>query len=161
MPSPVALDSPPAQDPYHDAGQAHGLAFSVLPPTKPPGSLKNMYKQLARDVPGFVPPTTGYVPRTRVAPALTPPTRDLTPVARAGVLWLNTALTVRAHKAGSHTKKGWEHFTDAVLGAVLAHADGVRRPLVFFAWGLPAQKTCERLRIDEVRGLVFCLRTVR
>ncbi|KAF8434982.1 uracil-DNA glycosylase-like protein [Boletus edulis BED1] len=123
----------PRQDPYHNIGQAHGLSFSVLPPTKLPGSLKNIYKQLASDIPAFSPPKTG----------------DFTPLAKAGVLWLNTCLTVRAHKANSHAKKGWESFTDAVLNAVLDRANDTGRGVVFFAWGLPAQKTCERLRIDE------------
>ncbi|KAG8217259.1 uracil-DNA glycosylase-like protein [Butyriboletus roseoflavus] len=127
------------QDPYHDVGQAHGLSFSVLPPTKLPGSLKNIYKQLASDVPAFSPPQTG----------------DLTPLAKSGVLWLNTCLTVRAHKANSHAKKGWETFTDAVLDAVLTHANDTGRGVVFFAWGFAAQKTCERLRIDEQKHLVL------
>ncbi|KAL4065263.1 uracil-DNA glycosylase, partial [Scleroderma citrinum] len=125
------------QDPYHNTGQAHGLSFSVLPPTKLPGSLKNIYKQLSNDIPEFKPPTTG----------------NLTPLARAGVLWLNTCLTVRAHAANSHAKKGWESFTDAVIQAVLNREDG--KGVVFFAWGLPAQKTCERLSIDEKKHLVL------
>ncbi|KAF8141233.1 uracil-DNA glycosylase [Boletus edulis] len=127
------------QDPYHNIGQAHGLSFSVLPPTKLPGSLKNIYKQLASDIPAFSPPKTG----------------DFTPLAKAGVLWLNTCLTVRAHNANSHAKKGWESFTDAVLNAVLDRANDTGRGVVFFAWGLPAQKTCERLRIDEKKHLVL------
>ncbi|KAF8842512.1 uracil-DNA glycosylase [Paxillus ammoniavirescens] len=125
------------QDPYHNVGQAHGLSFSVLPPTKLPGSLKNIYKQLSDDIPSFKPPKTG----------------DLTPLAKAGVLWLNTCLTVRAHNANSHSKKGWESFTDAVIKAVLERRGG--RGVVFFAWGLPAQKTCARLGIDEERHLVL------
>lgn len=125
------------QDPYHNTGQAHGLSFSVLPPTKLPGSLKNIYKQLSVDVPAFKPPLIG----------------DLTPLAKAGVLWLNTCLTVRAHTANSHSKKGWESFTDAVIKAVLDREDD--RGVVFFAWGLPAQKTCERLGIDEEKHLVL------
>ncbi|KAG9318196.1 uracil-DNA glycosylase-like protein [Chiua virens] len=131
------------QDPYHDVGQAHGLSFSVLPPTKLPGSLKNIYKQLSNDIPGFSPPKTG----------------DLTPLAKAGVLWLNTSLTVQAHNANSHAKKGWESFTDAVLRAVLSrHACPVENShagVVLFAWGLPAQKTCERLCINEKTHLVL------
>lgn len=125
------------QDPYHNTGQAHGLSFSVLPPTKLPGSLKNIYKQLSIDVPTFSPPSIG----------------DLTPLARAGVLWLNTCLTVRAHTPNSHSKKGWESFTDAVIKAVLDREGG--RGVVVFAWGLPAQKTCERLGIDEDKHLVL------
>ncbi|KAG2032596.1 uracil-DNA glycosylase, partial [Suillus americanus] len=120
------------QDPYHNVGQAHGLSFSVLPPTKLPGSLRNIYKQLSSDIPTFKVPTSG----------------DLTPMAKAGVLWLNTCMTVRAHNANSHSKKGWETFTDAVIRAVLDRSDG--RGVVFFAWGLPAQKLCDRLGIDEL-----------
>ncbi|KIM55933.1 hypothetical protein SCLCIDRAFT_133680, partial [Scleroderma citrinum Foug A] len=125
------------QDPYHNIGQAHGLSFSVLPPTKLPGSLKNIYKQLSLDIPEFNTPATG----------------DLTPLARVGVLWLNTCLTVRAHVANSHAKKGWESFTDAVLQAVLDRNDD--NGVVFLAWGLPAQKTCGRLSIDEKKHLVL------
>ncbi|KIJ63259.1 hypothetical protein HYDPIDRAFT_29521 [Hydnomerulius pinastri MD-312] len=125
------------QDPYHNVGQAHGLSFSVLPPTKLPGSLKNIYKQLSADIPSFTPPKTG----------------DLSPLAKAGVLWLNTVLTVRAHKANSHAKKGWESFTDAVIKAVLERGDG--RGVVFFAWGLPAQQTIGRLGINEDKHLVL------
>ncbi|KAG1790885.1 uracil-DNA glycosylase [Suillus plorans] len=125
------------QDPYHNVGQAHGLSFSVLPPTKLPGSLRNIYKQLSSDIPTFKVPTSG----------------DLTPMAKAGVLWLNTCLTVRAHNANSHSKKGWETFTDAVIRAVLDRPDG--RGVVFFAWGLPAQKLYDRLGIDEKKHLVL------
>lgn len=79
-------------------------------------------------------------------------------MASQGVLWLNTALTVRAHKAGSHSKKGWEVFTLEVLRQVLhrklggndADAGEQREGVVFMAWGLPAQKTCEKLNIDKV-----------
>ncbi|KAL0070582.1 uracil DNA glycosylase [Marasmius tenuissimus] len=121
------------QDPYHNVGQAHGLSFSVLPPTKPPGSLKNIYKQIAADVPSFVIPKTSG---------------DLTKLAELGVLWLNTALTVRAHKAGSHSGKGWENLTLEAVKTVMnrENSNGV----VFMAWGLPAQKTCQKLGIDEV-----------
>ncbi|KAK0442979.1 uracil-DNA glycosylase-like protein [Armillaria borealis] len=120
------------QDPYHNVGQAHGLSFSVLPPTKIPGSLRNIYKQLANDIPSFVIPQTG----------------DLSPIARSGVLWLNTSLTVRAHKAYSHAGKGWEMFTAQVIRAVTSRADG--KGVVFMAWGLPAQKTCDKIGIDEL-----------
>ncbi|KAF7305155.1 Uracil-DNA glycosylase [Mycena kentingensis (nom. inval.)] len=123
------------QDPYHDVGQAHGLSFSVLPPTKVPGSLRNIYKQIQTDYPSFVPPTTG----------------DLTPLATAGVLWLNTSLTVQAHRAASHSKKGWEQFTQQALQCVAKRDRGV----VFMAWGLPAQKTVELLDVDESRHLIL------
>ncbi|KAJ7578399.1 uracil-DNA glycosylase-like protein [Mycena floridula] len=124
------------QDPYHNVGQAHGLAFSVLPPTKPPGSLKNIYKQLATDIPSFVTPKSG----------------DLSPVAKLGVLWLNTCLTVRAHNANSHAGKGWEKFTEQVIRTV---AENRERGVVFMAWGLHAQKTCDKIGIDETRHLLL------
>ncbi|TFK45995.1 uracil-DNA glycosylase [Heliocybe sulcata] len=125
------------QDPYHDVGQAHGLAFSVLPPTKVPPSLRNIYKQIKTDVPSFSIPTSG----------------DLTPLAKQGVLWLNACLTVRAHKANSHSGKGWETFTSEVLRAVLSRESG--RGVVVFAWGIPAQKTCDKVGIDEQKHLVL------
>ena len=86
------------QDPYHDDGQAHGLAFSVKPGIKTPPSLLNMYKEL-RDELGLYIPNNGY----------------LVPWARQGVLLLNTALTVRAHQANSHKGMGWETFTDNII----------------------------------------------
>ncbi|KDQ59586.1 hypothetical protein JAAARDRAFT_175017 [Jaapia argillacea MUCL 33604] len=124
------------QDPYHDVGQAHGLAFSVLPPTKLPPSLRNIYKQIATDIPSFVIPKTG----------------DLTPLAKEGILWLNTSLTVRAHKANSHANKGWNTFTCEVIRAVTARKS---KGVVIFAWGLPAQKTCSAIGIDEKKHLVL------
>ncbi|TFK30386.1 uracil-DNA glycosylase [Coprinopsis marcescibilis] len=127
------------QDPYHDDGQAHGLSFSVLPPNAPPPSLRNIYKQIASDYPGFVPPKKNG---------------DLSPLASQGVLWLNTSLTVRAHKAGSHAKKGWETFTTQVMRTVLER-EGDISGVVFLAWGLPAQKTCAALKIDKKKHLLL------
>ncbi|KAF5373140.1 hypothetical protein D9758_001573 [Tetrapyrgos nigripes] len=125
------------QDPYHNVGQAHGLSFSVLPPTKPPGSLKNIYKQMATDIPSFSAPKQG----------------DLTALAKLGVLWLNTSLTVQAHKAGSHSGKGWETFTAKALKAVVSRPES--SGVVFMAWGLPAQKTCDKIGIDQTKHLVL------
>ncbi|KAF9056694.1 uracil-DNA glycosylase-like protein [Panaeolus papilionaceus] len=127
------------QDPYHDVGQAHGLAFSVLEPTKPPPSLKNIYKQLESDIPGFKSPKSG----------------DLSPVAELGVLWLNSSLTVRAHSAGSHAKQGWETFTGEALRAVLKRKNTEQEGVVFMAWGLPAQKTLAKLSVDKKKHLVL------
>ncbi|KAG8827256.1 uracil DNA glycosylase [Serendipita sp. 399] len=110
------------QDPYHGPNQAHGLAFSVLKPTRHPPSLVNIYKELKTSVPGFVIPKSG----------------DLTPLAEAGVLWLNTSLTVRAGEAASHSKIGWDKFTRAVMEAVLSRPS--KRGVVFMAWGAHAQK---------------------
>ena len=108
------------QDPYHGAGQAHGLCFSVLPGVKTPPSLVNIYKELAADIDGFVIPKHG----------------TLTRWAEQGVLLLNTVLTVEQGKAHSHAKWGWETFTDAVIDAVNRHQQGV----VFLLWGSHAQK---------------------
>ncbi|KAF9535481.1 uracil-DNA glycosylase-like protein [Crepidotus variabilis] len=127
------------QDPYHDDNQAHGLSFSVLPPCRPPPSLKNIYKQLATDIPGFKIPQTG----------------DLSPIAKQGVLWLNTSLTVQAHKAGSHAKKGWETFTAQVIRAVLKREIEGTSGVVLMAWGLPAQKTFKAIGINESKHLLL------
>lgn len=110
------------QDPYHGPNQAHGLSFSVLPPTRPPPSLVNIYKEMKKSVPGFEIPKSG----------------DLTPLAEAGVLWLNTSLTVRAGQAASHSKIGWEKFTRAAMQAVLSRPGG--KGVVFLVWGAHAQK---------------------
>ncbi|KAK7745546.1 uracil DNA glycosylase [Cytospora paraplurivora] len=124
------------QDPYHNDGQAHGLAFSVRPPTPAPPSLKNMYTCLKNDYPDFVPP----------------PNRGglLTPWADRGVLLLNTCLTVRAHEANSHANRGWERFTQKVIDLVAARRTG---GVVFMAWGTPAGKRVQR--IDKKRHLVL------
>ncbi|KZV59155.1 DNA glycosylase, partial [Peniophora sp. CONT] len=127
------------QDPYHDVHQAHGLAFSVLPPTKAPPSLKNIFKQIKTEYPSFTVPTTG----------------DLTPLAQQGVLFLNTCLTVRAHKAHSHAKRGWEELTTAALRAVAQRESNTHKGVVFMAWGLPAQKTCAAVGIDEKKHLIL------
>jgi len=108
------------QDPYHGPNQAHGLCFSVLPGVRTPPSLVNMYKELAQSIPGFQIPEHGY----------------LKSWAEQGVLMLNTVLTVEQGKAHSHSKTGWETFTDRVIEAVNAHCDGV----IFLLWGAHAQK---------------------
>ena len=79
---------------------------------------------------------------------------DLSAVAKQGVLWLNASLTVRAHKAGSHARKGWEIFTAEVIRAVLQRKD-TQSGVVFMAWGLHAEKTCDKIGIDEVRSYPF------
>tara|TARA_Y100001956_G_scaffold25730_1_gene25495 strand:+ start:390 stop:1079 length:690 start_codon:yes stop_codon:yes gene_type:complete len=108
------------QDPYHGPNQAHGLCFSVLPGIKTPPSLANMYKELAQDIDGFEIPHHGY----------------LQSWAEQGVLLLNTVLTVEQGKAHSHSKSGWEIFTDRVIEAINQHQSGV----VFLLWGAHAQK---------------------
>ncbi|WP_017444697.1 uracil-DNA glycosylase [Gayadomonas joobiniege] len=121
------------QDPYHGAGQAHGLCFSVPPGIKVPPSLKNIYKELSSDIPGFKVPEHGC----------------LTSWAAQGVFLLNTVLTVEAGKAHSHAKSGWETFTDAVIEKINQHKTGV----VFMLWGAHAQK--KGAAIDTKRHLVL------
>jgi len=120
------------QDPYHNDGQAMGLSFSVPDGVKLPPSLVNIYKELATDI-GKEPPKTG----------------DLTRWAEQGVLLLNSALTVRAHQAGSHQGKGWEEFTDAILRAVNEKQEHV----VFILWGGFARK--KKALIDTTRHTVI------
>lgn len=109
------------QDPYHGEGQAHGLCFSVMPEVKKlPPSLKNMYKELATDIDGFVIPEHGY----------------LQSWAEQGVFLLNTVLTVEQGQAHSHKHLGWEQFTDNVIAHINANCEGV----VFILWGAHAQK---------------------
>ena len=122
------------QDPYHDVGQAHGLAFSVPAGIKLPPSLRNIYRELAEEYDLLFVPESG----------------DLTHWAEQGVLLLNTVLTVRAHQANSHARLGWEEFTDEIIKAVNLHAaDGT----VFILWGNPAQK--KRSLVDEKRHHVL------
>ena len=106
------------QDPYHEPGQAQGLAFSVPDGVKIPPSLVNIYKEIKDDV-GTDIPVSG----------------DLTRWTKQGVLLLNATLTVRAHLAGSHQRRGWEQFTDAIIRAV----ETQDRPIVYMLWGTPAQ----------------------
>ncbi len=110
------------QDPYHGRGQAEGLAFSVAPGVALPPSLRNIFKELERDL--------GTPP-----PAFPDPGGSLVKWARNGVLLLNTCLTVEEGQAASHSGKGWEVLTDAVIRHV---AEGPR-PVVFMLWGAHAQ----------------------
>ena len=121
------------QDPYHGAGQAHGLAFSVQPEIAVPPSLVNIYKELATDIEGFQIPQHGYLQHW----------------AEQGVLLLNTVLTVRAGVAHSHATLGWETFTDEVIRQL----DKEREHLVFMLWGSHAQK--KGAFIDRNRHLVL------
>ncbi len=107
------------QDPYHGAGQAHGLCFSVKKGIEPPPSLKNIYKELISDV-GITMPTHG----------------ELTKWAKQGVLMLNTVLTVRDGAANSHKGKGWEIFTDRVISEL----NKKQTPVVFLLWGRNARE---------------------
>ncbi len=120
------------QDPYHDDGQAHGLAFSVRPGVRVPPSLLNIYKELEADL---------GVARARHG--------NLQRWAEQGVLLLNTSLTVRAHAAALHKNKGWERLTDMVIHAVNA----LPRRVVFVLWGGHAQK--KRPLIDGPQHVVI------
>lgn len=116
------------QDPYHGAGQAHGLCFSVARGVQVPPSLQNMYKELHDDL-GLPIPGHG----------------NLEPWARQGVLLLNTTLTVRAGQAASHQKRGWETFTDEVIRVVNDKVD----PVVFILWGNAARRKAELIDRDR------------
>jgi len=120
------------QDPYHGPRQAHGLAFSVRSGVKVPPSLRNIHKELHDDL-GIPIPDHG----------------NLEAWARAGVLLLNTSLTVRAGQAGSHAGHGWETFTDRVIDVAAAH----ERPVVFVLWGNHARR--KRERVDSERHAVI------
>lgn len=117
------------QDPYHGAGQAQGLAFSVAPGVKLPASLLNIFQEVARD------PDLSRLERTRVQARRSPPNGSLVAWARQGVLLLNTSLTVEEANAGSHVKRGWEVLTDDIVKSVSA----LKRPIVFMLWGAHAQ----------------------
>lgn len=114
------------QDPYHGAGQAQGLSFSVPDNQKIQPSLINIAKELEDEM--------GH-------PCIDVMHGDLTEWARQGVFLLNTSLTVRAHEAGSHSKLGWQQFTDAVIAELDASDD----PIVFLLWGAHAQSKKELL----------------
>ena len=102
------------QDPYHNVGQAHGLAFSVPDGIQKPPSLQNIFKELNQDL-GIAIPEHG----------------NLEKWAKEGVLLLNASLTVRAHEAASHAKIGWQRFTDAAIKAL----SDKKQNLVFILWG--------------------------
>ena len=110
------------QDPYHEPGQAHGMAFSVKPGVQIPPSLLNMYKEINLEF-GYPIPKIGYLMKW----------------AEQGVLLLNTVLTVRSGEPNSHQNKGWEIFTDEIIRQLNARHDGI----VFLLWGNNAKKKKE------------------
>jgi uracil-DNA glycosylase len=120
------------QDPYHGPGQAHGLCFSVGTNMRIPPSLQNIHKELHDDL-GIEIPSHG----------------NLEAWARQGVLLLNTTLTVRAHQAASHQRRGWERFTDEVIAAVNAKQERV----VFILWGAAARR--KATLVDRPRHTVI------
>ncbi len=121
------------QDPYHGPGQAHGLSFSVPDGIQPPPSLVNIYKEIESDMGVGMPAQQG----------------NLSKWAQQGVLLLNAFLTVRANEAASHSKIGWENFTNAVIQKISDNKKGV----VFLLWGKFAQEK-QRL-IDETKHHVL------
>ncbi len=121
------------QDPYHGAGQAHGLCFSVQDGVPLPPSLVNIYKEIQSDI--------GVVMDMKKG--------NLSNWARQGILLLNASLTVRANEANSHAKIGWAVFTDAVIKKVVEQKSGV----VFLLWGKFAQE--KQLLIDETKHHVL------
>ena len=120
------------QDPYHGAGQAHGLCFSVRPGVPAPPSLVNIFKELEADL-GCPPPAHG----------------SLADWATQGVLLLNATLTVRARQAASHQKKGWETFTDEVIKVVNDKPERV----VFILWGASARR--KKALVDTSRHVII------
>ena len=120
------------QDPYHNEGQAHGLAFSVPDGLPIPPSLQNIYKELGTDL-NIPKPSSGNLERW----------------AKQGVFLLNTTLTVRAHVAGSHHGLGWDTFTDAVISLISEQKANV----VFLLWGAPA--IAKTRLIDQSNHLVL------
>ena len=122
------------QDPYHEPGQAMGLAFSVPQGVIVPPSLVNIYNEIQRDL---------------GRPSVCAPSGDLTPWVKQGVLLLNATLTVQAHRAASHQNKGWEELTDAAIAALSKQ----REHIVFLLWGAYAQRKAQL--IDHRRHLVL------
>ena len=120
------------QDPYHEPGQAMGLAFSVRPGVKLPPSLRNIYQELEADL-DLPAPSDG----------------DLTSWAEQGVLLLNTVLTLAAGRANSHKSLGWQALTDETLSA----AARLPQPIAFVLWGAPAQRACERAMQNAKRKM--------
>lgn len=120
------------QDPYHGAGQAHGLCFSVRKGVVKPPSLVNIFKELRADL-GIETPNHG----------------DLSSWAKQGVFLLNTSLSVRAQQAGSHFNQGWEIFTDKVIEIINERCQNV----VFMLWGAPARKKASM--INKTKHLVL------
>lgn len=117
------------QDPYHGAGQAHGLSFSVPKGIKPPPSLQNIFKELESDV---------HIPK--------PQSGCLISWARQGVLLLNATLTVRQGEPMSHHGRGWERFTDAAVRKLEERKD----PIIFVLWGKSAQDKCRYVQQEGI-----------
>lgn len=122
------------QDPYHEPGQANGLAFSVADGVRLPPSLRNIFEELRTDC-GVTPRASG----------------DLTPWAEQGVFLLNSSLSVQAGAAGSHRSFGWQTFTDAVVAALAK----LPQPVAFILWGAHAQKKAAIAQASRYPRLVL------
>ena len=122
------------QDPYHEPGQANGLAFSVAGGVKLPPSLQNIYKELEADL-GIPPAKSG----------------NLTHWAEQGVFLLNTVLSVQAHRANSHKDFGWQIFTDAVIASLAS----LPQPVAFVLWGAQAQKKAASIQKSPYPRLIL------
>ena len=122
------------QDPYHEEGQAHGLAFSVLDPTPLPKSLINIYKEIESDI--------GKDINFKYEKSLS---GNLLPWANQGVLLINSVLTVREHMANSHKNKGWEIFTDEIIRQINDNKENI----IFVLWGNDAKKKGESIDVNK------------
>lgn len=122
------------QDPYHEPGQAHGLAFSVQPGVKAPPSLVNIYKERESDL--GIPPS---------------PDGNLTAWAKQGVLLLNTVLTVERGRANSHKDFGWQEFTDTVIASLAE----LPQPVAFVLWGSQARKKAKAAAASPCPRLIL------
>ncbi|KAK8898904.1 uracil DNA glycosylase [Tritrichomonas musculus] len=121
------------QDPYHEIGQAHGLAFSVKKGVKIPPSLVNIYKEIHEEYPDFKIPNHGY----------------LESWANQGILMLNATLTVAKGEADSHSSYGWHNFTNAAINAINKKLSGI----IFVAWGNSAKKICQNIDVKKHKVL--------
>ena len=126
------------QDPYHGAGQAHGLSFSVLEDVKKPPSLRNIFKEIADDIAGD--------------PTAVRQNTNLTDWGEQGVLLLNSYLTVEEGNAGSHRKLGWDKLTSQLIEQVSADNEHI----VFMLWGKPAQKNKPLIKQPQNHLILEC-----
>lgn len=137
------------QDPYHGVGQANGLCFAVNPEVEAPPSLKNIFKEIETDLGTVEHPYAIQRKESGTGTNNYDLDGDLTRWAKQGVLLLNATLTVRASQPGSHQKKGWEEFTDAVIKAL----SDQREHIVFMLWGNYARN--KGAHIDRTKHLVL------
>ncbi len=134
------------QDPYHGPGQANGLCFSVAEGVMFPPSLRNIFREIAADIGATrMPCALGGDDATFTNAPLSAPNGNLDRWAEQGVLLLNASLTVRRGQPNSHSDRGWQTFTDAIVDAISSHRTGV----VYMLWGAFAQRKGERVPADK------------